>query len=93
MYTVIFFTQWLKISAHGGVKDLNQPMWFYLIETASIINKGPTGNKCKRMYTDGKTLLIRTIYNAMDTSVILYFTSDFFDDVKLNSKQERVHVN
>ena len=45
------------------------------------------------MYTDGKTLLIRTIYNAMDTSVILYFTSDFFDDVKLNSKQERVHVN
>lgn len=45
------------------------------------------------MYTYGKTMLIRTIYNAMDTSVILYFTSDFFDDVKLNSKQERVHVN
>lgn len=29
----------------------------------------------------------------METSVILYFTSDFFDSVNLNSEQGRVHVN
>lgn len=33
-----------------------------------------------------------SVYNAMETSVILYFTSDFCDNVKLNSEQGRVHV-